>query len=226
MSWGGDREMKRVLVYVEGQTEETFVRDILNPYLNERGIYLIPTLAVTKRIVGKPSHKGGIVTFEKVKGDIHRLLGDNGSIAVTTMIDFYALPSNFPGKQDKILGNVYDRVQYLEQKFTKDINNPKFRPYLSLHEFEALLFSRPQLIAETLGQPNKIPELNKIRTSFATPEEINDSPVTAPSKRLERLFPDYQKPLYGALIALNIGLTTLCQECPHFAEWVQWLEQL
>ncbi len=52
--------MKRVLVYVEGQTEETFVRDALSPYLWQRcEILLMPTLARTKRTNrGKRSREG------------------------------------------------------------------------------------------------------------------------------------------------------------------------
>lgn len=218
--------MKRVLVYVEGQTEETFVRDILNGHFTEKGIYLTPTLAVTKRVAGGPNYKGGILTFDRVKGDIQRLLNDNGAVAVTTMIDLYGLPLNFPGKQDTVKGGAYERVRFLEQRFAESIDNHKFIPYLSLHEFEALLFAEPATITETLGQQNKLAELKKIRSSFTTPEEINDSPITAPSKRLEKLYPDYQKPLFGALIALNIGLATLCEECPHFGEWIRRLEQL
>ena len=218
--------MKRVLVYVEGQTEETFVRDVLNPYFNEQGIHLIPTLAVTKRVVGGANFKGGIQTFDKVRGDIQRLLSDSSAVAITTMVDYYGLPTNFPGKKDTIKGDVHERVKYIEQEFALSINSSRFIPYLSVHEFEALLFAKPISIVETLSKPSALAELQKIRASFATPEEINDSPTTAPSKRLEKLFPDYQKPLYGILIAQTIGLTTLFQECPHFKEWVQRLEKL
>ena len=35
--------MSRVLVFVEGQTEETFVRDLLVPYFAPLGIYLTPS---------------------------------------------------------------------------------------------------------------------------------------------------------------------------------------
>lgn len=44
-----------VMVVVEGQTEQTFVRELLAPYLATRHIYLQAAL------LGKPGHKGGSV---------------------------------------------------------------------------------------------------------------------------------------------------------------------
>ncbi|WP_270809297.1 DUF4276 family protein [Aeromonas sp. QDB08] len=58
--------MSRVLVFVEGQTEETFVRDLLVPYFSRLGIYLTPILAQTS-----PGHKGGIVSYGKVKREFN-----------------------------------------------------------------------------------------------------------------------------------------------------------
>lgn len=36
--------MKKILVLVEGQTEETFVRDVLDPHLHAFDKLLVPTL--------------------------------------------------------------------------------------------------------------------------------------------------------------------------------------
>src|SRR6185436_9487197 len=44
------RRVRRVHVLVEGQTEETFIRDVLAPHLASREVYLTPVLAATKRI--------------------------------------------------------------------------------------------------------------------------------------------------------------------------------
>lgn len=52
--------MKRLLIYVEGQTEETFVRDVLAPYLWTLGLHPEPTLARTKRTRSGQTFKGGI----------------------------------------------------------------------------------------------------------------------------------------------------------------------
>ena len=52
--------MKRVLILVEGQTEETFVRDLLEPHLSRRGVFPVPILAKTKRTTSGQTFKGGI----------------------------------------------------------------------------------------------------------------------------------------------------------------------
>jgi len=64
--WGQAATMKFVNILVEGQTEETFVRDVLTPYLNRKGIHPVPKLAVTKKTKKGPSFKGGIVSYAKV----------------------------------------------------------------------------------------------------------------------------------------------------------------
>jgi len=68
-------------------------------------------------------------------------------------------------------------------------------------------------------------DLEKIREQFATPEDINDSPEDCPSKRIVNLIPGYQKPLYGTLAILEIGLARIRAECPHFDEWLRKLEE-
>ncbi len=93
-----------------------------------------------------------------------------------------------------------------------------------MHEFEGLLFSDCERFASAIGKTELIPKLKAIRDAFETPEEINDSPITAPSKQIEALIPGYQKPLSGVLAALEIGLDTIRRECPHFRNWVERLE--
>jgi hypothetical protein len=57
-----------------------------------------------------------------------------------------------------------------------------------------------------------------------TPEEINERPEFAPSKRIIDLFPAYKKTLHGPTTAARIGLETIRNECPHFNEWMNKLE--
>ncbi len=67
-------------------------------------------------------------------------------------------------------------------------------------------------------------QLERIRGKFSTPEDIDDSPDTAPSKRIEALLPRYRKRIDGPLLAQTIGLETIRLECPRFREWMQRLE--
>ena len=50
--------------------------------------------------------------------------------------------------------------------------------------------------------------------------------MTAPSKQIRKLFPNYDKPLYGSLVAIEVGLDAISQECPHFRGWMKWLESI
>jgi hypothetical protein len=94
-----------------------------------------------------------------------------------------------------------------------------------MHEFEALLFSDPKALADGLKLPNNAP-IQDIRDQFHTPEEINDSEPTAPSRRIRKLNKGYSKVRHGILISQNIGLNVMRTECPHFNEWVQKIETL
>lgn len=217
--------MRKVLILVEGQTEEKFVKEVLNPHLNNYGKYLIPTIVNTKIVKSGPNFKGGIVSYGKVRKDLLRLLGDTSALCVTTMLDLFRLPIEFPGRKDAP-ATPYEKVQHIENAFCQDINHPQFLGNLTLHEFEGLLFTTPAEIARALNEPYRESELTKIKSSFKTPEEINDNPKTAPSKRLEAIFPIYNKPFYGTIISKRIGLNAIRTECPHFNQWVCRLEKL
>lgn len=93
-----------------------------------------------------------------------------------------------------------------------------------MHEFEGLLFSDATKLGSGIGRPDLSPHFQAIREQFATPEEINDSPLTAPSKRIISLLPSYEKPLMGTLAVLEIGLDAIRQECPLFRAWIERLE--
>jgi len=217
--------MKKVLVLVEGQTEEAFVKRVLLEHLLKYNVSLIPTIVSTKRVKSGPNFKGGIVSYKKVRGDILRLLNDTSAALVTTMIDLYGLPDDFPGRSEA-RGTPQEKVRFIEDEFRVDIDNRRFHGYLSLHEFEGLLFSAPHIIAKTLNAQNREDEINRIRNSFSSPEEINDNPETAPSKRLLNIFPRYNKIFYGSIIAHRIGINTIRSECHHFDNWMTVLEDL
>jgi hypothetical protein len=219
--------MSKILILVEGFAEQRFVKDILTPYLTSKELYLVSTLVTTKRLEESGSvFKGGIVPYERFKRDIKRLLNDPTAAIVTTMIDFYGLPKSFPGRKNMPKGSCYKQVTYIEEELSKDINHHKFLPYLALHEFEAMLFVEPEQINRAFPDTDKSKELAVIRTQFKSPEEINDDPQKAPSKRLQELFPGYQKTLHGPLVISEIGIERIRSGCPHFNAWLEMLEVL
>jgi hypothetical protein len=216
---------RKAFVLVEGQTEETFVKEVLSEFTPE-GLFLQPVIVATKRVNSGGKFKGGVPGYPRVRNEVMRLLGDSSAECVTTMLDYYALPSTFPGRGQPQGQTSIKRVLSVESAWNADISDSRFRAYLSLHEFEALLFSAPAAIAQGFAKPELEPALASIRSQFSTPEEINDRPETAPSARLQALYPRYSKPFFGTLIARRIGMETMMAQCPHFADWVHFLKTL
>ena len=88
-----------------------------------------------------------------------------------------------------------------------------------LHEFEALLFSEPQGF-EHIANDRIVKQLQAIRNSAETPEHINNSAETAPSKRIQNVVNSYSKVRQGIIVAKYIGIDKMMSECKHFSEWI------
>lgn len=216
---------KRALILVEGQTEERFVKDTLGPAFWEVELFISPTILVTKRVKDGPNFKGGVTNFSKFRNDVQRLLNSAAGALVTTMLDYYRLPTDFPGMSSRPAGSPIARVQHVEQAVRAHFGAPpNFLPFLVLHEFEAWLYCDPNELPRAMTQPRNQPAFQAICQSVATPEDINERPQFAPSKRIEQLFPGYQKTLHGPTTVNRIGLSAIRQRCPHFASWLTQLE--
>lgn len=219
--------MTRAYALVEGQTEETFIKRVLGPHLAGLDIHLKPILASTKRAKDGRKFKGGVTRYEPVRKDLRRLLEDRGAAAVTTMLDYYGIPEDFPGVSSlPRSGSCYDRVAHLEEALKRDLGDPRLRPYLSLHEFEALLLVSPVDLGTVLLDGGAADRLAAEVLSFRSPEEVDDGPETHPATRILRQIPGYRKALYGPLVVERIGLDLLRRKCPHFDSWLTWLERL
>ena len=218
--------MNYVMISVEGQTEETFVRDILTSHLQNFGVYPTAVILTTSRTPQGEKYKGGIIPFIKAQLEITSLLRNTNAIAVTTMYDLYKLSNDFPGYGTRPTRNGLVKALYLEEKFYTEIGQARFHPYLQVHEYEAICFVDPAITTEVLLDKNKLAILTHIRKQFDSPEDINDGENTSPSKRILEIFPGYQKPTDGSQIANRIGLEKIRTECQHFNEWLTWLEGL
>jgi hypothetical protein len=221
----------RINIVTEGQTEETFVNDILIDHLIKFGIYDIRAHCITTGYSNGRPKRGGLLSYPHLKKDVNTWLRSDPSAIVTTMIDLYGIPENFPGKsQWSIIKDPLKKILQAESEFSQDINNKRFVPYIQLHEFEGILFSDIQKIHESMidtkDKGTNLKALKTIRSSFKTPEEINDNFNTAPSKRILRIYPSYQKPTDGIIIAKRIGIDKIRKECPHFDMWLSRLEAL
>ncbi|NUM54355.1 MAG: DUF4276 family protein [Candidatus Hydrogenedentes bacterium] len=217
---------KRVLILVEGQTEERFVKDILSPAFFDLDLYFHVTLLVTKRVKSGPNFKGGITTFGKFEKDANRLLNSAGDALVTTLLDYYGLPNDFPGMRDRSQEPTpLRRVKHVERAIHHHFGAPSnFLPFLALHEFEAWLYCSASELPRILTEQSRQQRFAKICNSVASPEEINENPNAAPSKRIKDLFPAYRKVIHGPLTVAKIGLEVIREQCPHFAEWLTNLE--
>jgi hypothetical protein len=217
---------KRALILVEGQTEERFVKDVLVPAFWPHELFFSVTILVTKRVKDGPNFKGGVTNFAKFRNDAERLLNSAGGALVTTMLDYYRLPQDFPGMTTRPMnGTPLQRVMHVERAVAAHFNSPpNFLPFLALHEFEAWLFSSPVELPRVMTETHKQPQFAAIRGGVGTPEDINERPQHAPSKRIESLFPAYKKTLHGPTTAGRIGLNQIRAECPHFNAWMGQLE--
>src|SRR5882672_8362595 len=128
---------KWALILVEGQTEERFVKQVLGPHLAQSEFYLTPTLLTTKVVKNGPNFKGGVTSFEKFKADLLRLFGGAGASGlVTTMLDCYRLPNDFPGMNSRPRPvDPVARVMHVENALAQFFQDSRFLPFLSLHEF-------------------------------------------------------------------------------------------
>lgn len=59
---------------------------------------------------------------------------------------------------------------------------------------------------------------------FPTPEDIDDSPTDAPSKRILRLCASYSKVLDGTRAAGTVGISAMQNQCLHFRDWLNRLQ--
>jgi len=222
--------MHRVLTVVEGFTERAIVEQTFASYLGTRGISL------HAKVIGIPGHKGGIRSFEAVRREILALLKQEHGSHVTTFFDYYGLPKEWPGvrqakgKKAQEIAGIVEAAMRDEVRIDSSDNPSRFLPYVQMHEAEALLFSDTQVMASVFERSDLEARFAEIVQQCGECEEINDHETTAPSKRIERLFPNYRKGsglrAHAPIIVRRIGVDRLRQACPHFNNWITKLETL
>ena len=210
--------MIRLAISVEGQTEEEFVKNVLADHLRKSEVVSTPILLGRAR--GRAS--GGNVSMDRLVSEMAYLL--RSFDAVTSLVDFYG----FSGKGDKTVNDLEkDMTRQIRKKLGHRWHPEKVLPYVQQYEFEGLLFSNVNAFENAIdASEESIEELRSIRVRFSTPEDINDNSETAPSKRIVKVISQYDKGLYGPLIAMEIGLETIRAACPRFSDWLTRLESL
>ncbi len=220
--------MPDVYIICEGPTEVRFVKNVLAPALGNGGVFLHPVT------IGSQRTKGGNVTCDRLYMNVRRQLHNNRKSYCTTFVDYYGLDSSFPGVEiASTTADLGAKARVVSEGFVAALRRTieqepllRFIPYIQMHEFEALMFSDPAAFADSIGQPALRNEFAEIREKFETPEHIDNSPITAPSKRIQALYPEYEKPLMGETVAKAIGLPKIREQCPLFNAWLAKLENL
>ena len=199
--------MKRLIVYCEGPTEEQFVTAVLAPYLWKMNVSAAPKGA------------GGVSRYNIIKKDLIRLCKGDPTATITTMLDYYGLPSDTQGVANAT-GTLYEKAQHIERTVEEDLGNLDNLLFnLTVHEHEGLLFARTAAF-DGIANEKQLAELQSICDSFETPEHINDSFDTSPSKRIEKIIPGYSKVSDGTKVAINIGIDGISAKCKHFDRWL------
>lgn len=216
--------MKKILLLVEGFTEERFVNEILQPHLGDN-CFLTPVLVKTRRDDTGRAHKGGYVTYAQFKKQILNLLRDSSAAVVTTMIDYHALASDFPGKETvRELRSLKQAVDHIEQQISEDISDERFLPYLSCPQIEALLFADVEVLRTRLSAVCPKLDMRRLPKSTPNPEEINAQ--NPPAKLLLDACPNFVKSEHTIYIAKEIGLEKILQRCTRFRQWVEKLRAM
>ena len=213
-------KMKNIIIYCEGQTEESFVNSILYPYFAGMDIYVTPVIHKTKRTPTK-SFKGGVKSYYPIKEELIKLC-QNPNLIVTTMFDYYGMPGDTPSIDYKN-SDIYNRVEYIEKAINEDIGYSNLMFNILIHEFEGLLFSNPQSFS-IITDGTKVSKLQAVKDNAETPEHINNSYETTPSRRIKSIINDYSKVRQGTIVAKHIGIDKMLSECKHFEQWINKIQ--
>lgn len=216
--------MHRIHLLVEGQTEENIGDAVFRPHLESLGWLVSVSILETKRAASGGKHRGGVSHWSRINRDLQLLLASNFDV-VTTLIDYYGFPSDAPGMMDRPAAGAYERVAHVERALAEVVDDSRFVPNLVLHETEAWVFAASGELAELAEDASLAEDLRKMVDFAGGAELINDSPETAPSKRLVARMPTYMKTLHGPLAIEALGLPALRSRCPRLDSWMSRLEQ-
>lgn len=214
---------RRLHLLVEGQTEESVVRDELRPYLARHDIWVTYSLIATKRPAGGPNFKGGVTNWPKLERELRLLLRDSSLDMLSTVIDYYGFPDDGPGMRDRPVGDAYSRITHVEQAMAAVIGDRRFIPHLALHELETWVFASGDELGALHGDPALSRKLAGDVMTAGGPELVNDGPGTAPSKRLATYCPGYSKTLDGPIVIAEVGIVEIRRTCPHLDDWLTTL---
>ena len=227
------KSVGRLFVFCEGQTEETFTNLVLAPHFAGMcGVIAYPLLLPNRKGARERRRKGGWNSYRIARHFMTGIMEQHHRDGVwfTTLLDYYALPQDYPQPTSPAASSPRGKVIDLEKEMALDVTSDRlsrFTSHLQLLEFEALLLADVEmLIAEF---PDRSREVGRLKAELAglAPEDVDGGQETHPSMRIMRHIPEYEglKASAGPILASRIGLPRLRETCPHFAGWLSELEQ-
>ena len=213
---------------VEGQSEEAFVKQTLAPWLAAHRVFVEgPVVLWTKRLPAGSGYRGGVANWDQIRKSLRPLLAD-GDAWVTTLLDFYGLPDDVPGfAAHKGQGTGPAQVASVQAELAMAFGHqPRFLPFLALHELEAWMFAEPTVVSTHFGSPAVAAKLAAEIPDPGGPEAINHGPASHPKARLRKHCPSYKETSDGPTLLAKIGIPAIRARCPHFDGWLTRLEAL
>ncbi len=225
--------MREVLVLCEGHTEREFCNSVIAPYFANMGVNFKGTM------VGSPQRKqGGVRNWSVYRNELIRLAKERNGRHVGVLVDYFRMPHSWPGRNTAPARLITERGLHVEEELFDDLSSEigeYFHPCVQLHEFESLLFVDPESTAQALSvvatsafsSERLSQKLSSIKSEFLeNVEMINDSPETAPSKRISQVVPNYDKVAWGLLAIKGVGLSRLRDQCSWLNRWLERIESL
>lgn len=211
---------KRLVFIVEGNTEVAFIHERVIPYLMSKGYRneMNAQKITTNRQLNK---KGGVASFKSLSNEVKKVAAQR-NVLITTLLDFFRLPNNFPNytTDSKEISVIEHGIRHGIEGVYPSI----FYPYIQRHELETLMYTSMDGFEIVCDEKRELDQLRAIVESYDNPEDINSGAETSPSKRLIKIFPKYEKVLYGELIFEALEIDAIRARCPRFNDWIQGLE--
>ncbi|HLO41437.1 MAG TPA: DUF4276 family protein [Phycisphaerales bacterium] len=220
--------MRNILIVCEGQTEREFCRGVVSPYVAQFDVALAGTL------VGKPGRKrGGVSEWKVYRDEVLKIARQSKDQCVGVLVDYYAMPDSWPGRTQSNSKPPLERGRWVEKQIIKDLQSDlresRCYPCVQYHEFESLLFTKPEISALSIviggASVNDHNWLSQKMSGIledcgGNVELINDSPETAPSKRIISLVPGYDKVAWGIAAVQDIEMNVLRANCSWLDRWL------
>ena len=217
-----------VRIIVEGPTETAVLKRLLTNALKPHGI-----------ILAAPVELGGNVGLDRLVARVVQLIKQHPRDTVSTFIDYYGRARGWTDRHEaqnlpvealaaKTEDLLYEKVR---SQFSNTGLPLRFLPHVQMHEIEALLFARADLLAKVFERPDLETKVTACLQGLHSCEEINNCPETAPAARIEKLFGHYKKGkkqrshalAYASLIEQMNAFNDVRNACPLFSRWVEQL---